>query len=110
MNESDRTHVQDMVEYVGRVSRYVEGLDRGRLGEDTLVQDALARALTVVSSAAGRVSDSCRVAYPDIPWRELAALREIILHDDVEVDLDTLWSAATQDVPELMPALERMIA
>jgi uncharacterized protein with HEPN domain len=109
MNESDRTHVQDMVEYVGRVSRYVEGLDRDRLAEDTLVQDALARALTVVSCAAGRVSDSCRVAYPDIPWRELAALREVILHDDVEVDLDTLWSAANQDVPELLPALERMI-
>jgi uncharacterized protein with HEPN domain len=47
-----------------------------------------------------------RAAYPDLPWRYMAAFRDKLIHDYFEIDLQLVWATAQQEIPKLIPQLE----
>lgn len=109
MSGRDPSYVQDMLNYAHRVSAFMDGVDRDRLEQDLMLQDAVIRALSVIGEAARRVSDEYRAAHPEVPWRGIVGMRHVLVHDYTDVDLDAVWSAASHEVPALVPALETLL-
>lgn len=109
MTDRDLAYVRDMVDYARRVVHHMDGVDRDRLEDDTLVQDAVVRALSTVGEAARGVSEEFRSAHPDIPWREIVGMRDVLVHDYTTINFDVVWSAATTDVPDLIPSLQALL-
>jgi uncharacterized protein with HEPN domain len=68
------------------------------------------RALEVIGEAAKSVPESIRSKEPDIPWKQIAGMRDKLIHHYFGVRLDTVWAVATQDVQDLLPKLERLYA
>jgi hypothetical protein len=56
------------------------------------------------------IPEKIRALAPDIPWRQIAGMRNVLVHGYFEVDTDLVWDAATRDVPKLKPAIERLLA
>ncbi len=69
---------------------------------------ALVRLLEIIGEAASRVPNDERAGYPGIPWAELVALRNRLIHAYNRVDLDIVWQIATLDLPGLIRALEQI--
>ena len=69
-------------------------------------QDAVIRNLEVIGEAVKRVSDVTRAKHPDIPWRRVAGLRDILIHEYMNVDLHEVWNIVERDIP----ILERVVA
>jgi len=63
---------------------------------DTMRQDAVVRELLIVGEAAKRLSDEFKVLHPDIPWRQMAGMRDILVHAYDHVDLDEVWRVARE--------------
>lgn len=109
MTARDASYVADMLLYARRVVSHMDGVDRARLAADPLVQDAVVRALSVIGEAAAHVGTDYRDAHPTIPWRGIVGMRNVLVHDYTDINLDAVWAAAAEEVPALIPALEALV-
>lgn len=76
---------------------------------DELVQDAVLRNFEVIGEAAKRLDDAYRAAHPEIPWRSLAGLRDVLIHQYEGVDLERVWAIVEGDLPGLKRAVAALL-
>ena len=106
----DTILLNDMLDYARRAVDAVEGRSREVLDTDAVLVGALERFVEVIGEAANRLySESTRESAPEIPWHEIIALRNRLVHGCFAVDLDILWSVAREDLPDLIANLERFV-
>jgi uncharacterized protein with HEPN domain len=109
MNERDDTRLRDMLDAARVGTSFVAGETRDALAVDQKLVFALVRAIEIVGEAANRVSQETRAELPQIPWRNIIGMRNRVIHDYVNVDLDIVWEVATRNLPELIAELERVL-
>lgn len=106
---TDEVYVTDMLGACAKVERYIRRLDWQAFQRDELSQDAVIRQLEIVGEAGAKVSASFRALAPDIPWRLIKDLRNVLIHGYASVRLDLVWTIATEDVPALRMQLEELL-
>lgn len=107
--ETDRVLLAHMGECIERIGEYTAG-DQSRFKASRLVQDAVIRNLQTLTESSQRLSDDIRASEPQVPWRELAGFRNVIVHGYLGIDLAAVWLVIDQDLPPLAAALARMVA
>ncbi len=85
---------------------FADGRDRDDLDADRMLALALVRSIEIVGEAGARVSEEGRAAVPDVPWREIVAMRNRLIHAYFDVDLDIVWQTVKQDMPPLIATLK----
>lgn len=86
----------------------IAGRDRADLDADMMLRRALLHAITEIGEAAARVSDPARSLLPSVPWDQIVATRNILVHVYWGVDLDIVWSVASNRMSELTMAIEAL--
>ena len=105
---NDRERFADILEAAQKIqSRVDRGRERFDADED--MQIALTHLLQVIGEAAARVSSNTTARYPTVPWRQIVGMRNRVVHDYFEVDLEIRWVAVTIDVPRLARDIERIV-
>jgi uncharacterized protein with HEPN domain len=108
----DRTfldYLEDMADATERVAEFIEGLTYEEFLEDTKTAFAVIRAIEVLGEAAKNIPDTVRKRYPRIPWREIAGMRDKLVHHYFGVNLEVVWKTAVQDLPALLPVVRGML-
>ncbi len=100
----DAERVADMLEAAEKLEEQ-GSKGRDRFDQDEIVQLALVHLVQIIGEAASRVSDDLRQRHPEIPWRHVVGMRNRVVHDYFEVDLDLLWDVITLDIPKLRTQL-----
>ena len=72
-------------------------------------QDAIIRQLEIVGEASKRLSSSLRDATPEIPWRRICGLRDVLIHNYMGVDLEAVWTIVESSTPALRRAVEALL-
>lgn len=103
--DRDPAYLWDMREAAMDGLQMAEGMTYERFERGKLEQYALAKAVEVVGEAASRVSRTLRDAHPEIPWSDIVGMRNRLVHDYQNIDLEVLWSVVTT---ELRPLVERL--
>ena len=107
--KDDRLYAVHILECVRRIQAYTaEG--REAFLADQRTQDAVLRNLEVIGEAAKRISTQTRAAAPHVPWRRVAGLRDILIHQYEGVDLSAVWQIVERDVPDLARDIEALLA
>ena len=65
--------------------------------------------ITVMGEAAGKISQEFRASHPEIPWREMIGIRNILVHNYARIDLDIVWGVITYSAPRLIQAIEPLV-
>ncbi len=86
---------------VPKIDSYTTGLDFTSFKEKIIVQDAVLRNLQVLAESTQRLSDEFKLRHPDIEWYKIAGLRNILVHDYLVIDLETLWVTVSRKLQEL---------
>lgn len=108
MTKDRRVYLAYILECTQKIERFTaEGKDR--FLRDDMVQDAVIRNLEIIGEAAKRIDDDYRVAYPDVPWRALAGLRDVLIHQYEGVDLGRVWTIVEKDLPPLKQAITELL-
>jgi uncharacterized protein with HEPN domain len=105
----DDVYLIDILEAARLAMEYVRGKTREEFLNDVQVQDAVMRRLAIIGEAARRVSEATRQDMPELAWREMVGMRNIVVHEYDDVDLDVIWDAVTRDLPPLANALARRV-
>jgi uncharacterized protein with HEPN domain len=105
--EADRVLLAHMRDCLDRILEYTSG-ERTRFDASRMVQDAVIRNLQTFAESSQRLSSEIKGTEPQIPWRELAGFRNVIVHGYLGVDLAAVWLVVEQDLPALTEAVQRM--
>ncbi len=105
--KDDTVYLEHMLVCIQKINEYTEG-SKEKFFNSTLVQDAVIRNLQVLAESSQRISDKLKSTQGDIPWREISGFRNILVHDYLGIDCETIWSVVEQDIPALTKTLEKM--
>jgi uncharacterized protein with HEPN domain len=108
MTKDPRVYLAHILECLLRIARFTEE-GRRRFFQDAMVQDAVLRNFEVVGEAAKRLDDAYRAAHPEIPWRALAGLRDVLIHQYASVDLERVWAIVEGELPGLRQAIAALL-
>jgi len=103
--KDDSIYIDHMLDCIHRIDEYVE--NKEQFYSSRLVQDAVIRNLQVMAESSQRLADDIKKTYPDVPWKQISGFRNILVHDYLGVDLDTIWSVVEQELPKLEQALTK---
>jgi len=101
-------YLVDIRDAVEKILQYTSG-GRDEFFADPMRQDAVIRNLEVMGEAVRKVSDATRVAHPDVPWRQMAATRDRVIHGYFNVDLEIVWEIVEQELPRLRDVLQQVL-
>jgi uncharacterized protein with HEPN domain len=105
-------YLQHIVEAIDRATGYVAGMDAAAFERDTRTQDAVIRTLEIIGEAANkaRVADpTLQSSAPEIPWDVMYGMRNRIIHDYFEVDLNVIWQTILRDLPVLRSQIVQLL-
>ena len=106
--KTEQQYFGDMLDYSRQAVALVHGKTRLDFDADLTLQFALARLVMIVGEAANRISPESRARHPEIPWPQIIATRHRLVHDYGNVDYVIVWGIATERLPELIAALEKI--
>jgi uncharacterized protein with HEPN domain len=99
------TNIRDCIQ---RIDSYtIEGKEK--FLETPMIQDAVIRNFEIIGEAAKRLSPGLTNAYPDIAWKQIAGLRDILIHDSLRVNLNRVWGIIEQDLSDLKQVVESIL-
>ena len=101
--------IQDIIDYIERVEDYVDGYYINSFIEDSKTCDSVLRCLEVIGEAAKNIPNEVRVKYPTVPWREMAGMRDKVIHGYFVVDFEMVWLVVKEDLPQIKPIIKQLL-
>jgi uncharacterized protein with HEPN domain len=105
---SDRERLFDILEAVERVEAQA-ARGRAAFAADELAQTAVIRWVEIIGEAARGLSEGLRQAHPEVPWRQMVAMRNVLIHGYFDIDVDLVWSVAENDLPKLRAQVQAVV-
>lgn len=102
--------LDDILENIERIERYVTGLDHEQFEADERTRDAVERCLERICEASFRLGDTAASLMPDQPWRDIRGMGNRFRHGYDQVDMPTVWDTVTEDLPGLKASAQRALA
>ncbi len=97
---TERLYLADMRDAIDKILDYTSA-GREAFLSDPRTQDAVLRNIEIIGEAVRGVTGETRTAHPEIPWKDMAGMRDRIIHDYFRVDFDVVWDVVSQDLPPL---------
>jgi len=106
---TDRDRLQDILDAIELAQEYV-GRGRASFDADQSLRDALSFRVATIGEATRSLSQSLRDANPQVPWRQIGSMRNILIHSYFGINYDIVWSVATNDLPILEQRVRAILA
>ncbi len=105
-----RLYADDILEACGRIRRAVAGVTLDVFREDELRRDAVSRNIEIIGEAAKHVPDDVAARAPEIAWRNVRGMRDVLAHGYFGVSVEILWATATTKIDEIEGAVRKLLA
>jgi uncharacterized protein with HEPN domain len=93
--------LEHILESISEIERNINGMSEVKFSESITIQDAVVRRLEIIGEAVRNIPDSFRNNHPKTPWKKIAGLRDVLIHEYFGVDMELVWKIATKDIPKL---------
>lgn len=105
----EKLYLTDIVEAAQSIARFVQGADFDEFEQNEMMNSAVLQKLTVIGEAATRLLKEFTNRFPEIPWVDIIAFRNIAVHEYFAIRWDIAWTAATEEVPVLKQQIEKIL-
>ncbi len=109
MHRADEIRLRHMLDAALEAVSFTRGRARADLETDRQLVLSLVKDIEIVGEAAVRITESGRTQTPEIPWQEIVAMRNRLVHAYFNINLDIVWQTVRQDLPVLIASLEEIL-
>ena len=102
-------YLDDILESIQKIESYIHEIAEQEFSSDQEKQDAVIRRLEIIGEVVKKIPDEVRSQYPKVPWRQIAGLRDIVIHEYFGVSPSLIYRTATSDLPTLKLTIQLMI-
>jgi uncharacterized protein with HEPN domain len=104
-----KVFIEHILESILLIETYTAEISKEEFLKSRQIQDAVMRRLEIIGEATKNIPEDFRKEHPDIPWREIAGMRDILIHEYFGVDLELTWTTVKENLPNLKQKLSRII-
>ena len=104
-----KLYLDDILEAAKRIEKYTKGLTLAKVKRNELTIDGVVRNLEIIGEAVKNIPANIKDKHPDIEWKKMAGLRDILAHEYFGIDLEILWDIIENKLPELKKEISRLL-
>src|SRR3712207_913955 len=109
MRRAYSDYLRDILDAIQNARSFTESMGFEQFSRDTKTIYATVRALEIIGEATKRLPPELRKRHPAIPWRQMAGIRDIMIHEYDRVDLTVVWKTVQEDLPAVVPLIAQVL-
>ena len=109
MRKDDSVYLRHVLDAICRIEEYTRDITYRDFLNNHLRQDAVIRQIEVIGEAVKKLSSELKKAHPEVPWKDVAGMRDKLIHDYFGVDLDAVWDTGEKDIPRLKDKIRAIV-
>ena len=110
MRKDYRLYIDDILEAIEKIGHYTRSLTCDAFAQDSKTVDAVLRNFEIIGEATKQIPEEIRNTYSDIPWREMARMRDKLIHNYFGVNLEVVWKTIQERIPAVEISIREMLA
>ena len=104
-----RDYLQDILDSIDDIESFVGDIRFEEFVKDRKTINAVVRSIEIIGEVSKNIPETVKTKYGDLPWKQMAGMRDKLIHAYFGVDLETLWKAATQNIPPLRKSIKTIL-
>lgn len=110
MSRDYKLHLEDIREAGQKIGKYVSKMDRNAFEKDDKTIDAVVKNLEIIGEAVKKLPESVKTKYPDVEWKKMAGLRDILIHEYFGISLEIVWDIVQNKLPILEKQIKKILS
>ena len=110
MKKDPKVFLAHILESIQLIEEYSKKVTAAKFYKDRAVQDAIIRRLEIIGEAVKNLPISFKTNWPDIPWKQIAGMRDILIHEYFDVDLSLTWKVVKKELPQIKKKLSKILS
>jgi uncharacterized protein with HEPN domain len=106
--KNDTIYIEHILQAIAKIEQYTKKKTKQKFLDDSLVQDGVIRQIEIIGEASKHISNAIKEKTTNIPWRDIAGMRDKLIHDYFGVDVDAVWRTAKRDIPYLKKEIQSL--
>lgn len=109
MKKTPKFFLEHIIQATDEISAYVNGISQEDFIKDSMRYNATIRMITVIGEAISQLENSFKDSFPEIPWQQIKSMRNRLIHEYWQTDLEQVYISATQEAPELKSLITKIL-